>query len=90
MKTIGTLTKENYELKEGTKTVWQLVNTEVEDLTDEKYNNITSKDTLQWFRRLGGSETATRCYTSRGYRVFKLTSKSPCRTLKTVRKFDFN
>ena len=55
-----------------------------------QYNNITNVDTLKWFRRLGGSETAKKNYTSRGYMITKLTSTSPDRTIKVVREFNFN
>ena len=58
--------------------------------SEEQYNNITNADTLKWFRRLGGSETAQHCYTPKGYRITKLTSKSPCRTQQVVRKFNFD
>ena len=55
-----------------------------------QYNNITNVDTLKWFRRLGGSETAKKNYTSRGYIITRLTSTSPDRTIKVVREFNFN
>jgi hypothetical protein len=55
-----------------------------------QYNNITNVDTLKWFRRLGGSETAKKNYTSKGYMITKLTSTSPDRTIKVVREFNFN
>lgn len=63
--------------------------TEEKAITEEQYNNITNDDTLRWFRRLGGSETAQRCYTSKGYVVFKLISTSPCKTEKVIREFNF-
>lgn len=49
--------------------------------------NITSTDTLRWFRRIGGSEYAERSYTPVGYIVTRLTSASPNRTVRIVRKF---
>ena len=61
---------------------------ETETITEEQYNRIVCDDTLRWFRRLGGSETAIRCYTSRGYNVVQLTSCNPDRTVKKVRVFD--
>jgi len=75
--------------KQGTKTVW--INEEVlrEDITQTQYLNITSKDTLSFFRSLGGSETATKVYTSRGYNVVKLVSTDPWKTQRTIREFDF-
>ena len=58
-------------------------------LTERQYNLTTSKETLKAFRRFGGSETAQKCYTSLGYTTYKLTSKSPDKTLSTVREFKF-
>ncbi|MHA1784085.1 MAG: hypothetical protein ACTSVE_02705, partial [Candidatus Helarchaeota archaeon] len=62
----------------------------VEEITETQYKNICSDDTLKWFRRLGGSESAQRGYTCRGYRVVKLTSTSPNKQSKTIREFKFN
>ena len=75
--------------KKGTKTIW--INKEVlcEDITETQYNNITSKDTISFFRSLGGSETATRGYTSRGYKVVRLVSTNPWKSERTIREFDF-
>lgn len=63
--------------------------TEVKNIDFKQYNNITSDDTLKWFRRLGGSETATRNYTSRGYNVTKLISTSPDKSTRVIREFNF-
>lgn len=63
--------------------------TEVSEITQEQYNNITSDNTLKYFRRLGGSETATRNYTERGYNVVKLISTSPGKDVRVVREFSF-
>ena len=57
-------------------------------ITEKQYNNITNKDTLKYFRSLGGSETAQRCYTCAGYIIFKLISRSPDRNVKVVREFE--
>ncbi len=54
-----------------------------------QYKNITDEKTLQWFRRLGGRETASRNYTSRGYNITKLISTSPDRSIKVIREFEF-
>ena len=88
MKTLGTLITTKYELKDGTKTVFVETTQEDSEFTEEKYNNIV--DSSPFFRRLGGSETLTCCYTSQGYRVYKIVSKSPCKTMKTIREFNFN
>jgi hypothetical protein len=63
--------------------------TEVSEITETQYNNITNDDTLKWFRRLGGTETATRGYTERGYNVVKLISTSPNKDTRVVRTFSF-
>jgi len=63
------------------------------DRTDEErwgervHRYITEADTLKWFRRLGGSETAVRSYTPVGYIVTRLTSTNPDRTVRIVRRF---
>ncbi|MFT6841801.1 MAG: Cdc6-like AAA superfamily ATPase [Parvicella sp.] len=58
-------------------------------ISKSEYDKITCDDTLKWFRRLGGSETAHRTYTSQGYNVYRLISRSPNRLSKSVREFDF-
>jgi hypothetical protein len=67
---------------------WQQTEQEVKEIDLETYNNIVSKETLQYFRRLGGTETATKNYTSMGYNVVKLSSISPDKTMKTIREFE--
>lgn len=57
------------------------------DLGQTTHRNITSDDTLRFFRRLGGSETAIRSYTSAGYIVTRLISTSPDRQVRKVRRF---
>lgn len=80
-----------YQLKAGTKNVWLLVEDEGEKaITKQEYHNITDKDTLKWFRNLGGSEYASKGYTSKGYKITELISKSPDRTFKHVRSFNLN
>lgn len=58
----------------------------IKTITEEKYNNMTSKETLEFFRGLGGTEKATR----KGGRVTKLVSTSPSGELRTVRTFEFS
>jgi hypothetical protein len=70
-------------IENGAKTI------ETKEIDMRQYNNITNDDTLKWFRRLGGSETATRNYTSRGYNVTKLISTSPDKSIKVIREFNF-
>ena len=55
-------------------------------ITNEVYNNITSKETIKFFRGLGGTEKATR----KGGRVTKLVSTSPSGELRKIRTFTFS
>ena len=55
-------------------------------ITEEVYNNITSKKTINFFRKLGGTEKATR----KGGRVTKLVSTSPSGELRKIRTFVFS
>ena len=87
-KNFAELTRIEYVLKEGTKTVYIETEKDVYQIPEHHYNNIV--DGMRFFRRLGGTETATRCYTSRGYKVVKLVSKSPDRQTKIVRVFNFD
>lgn len=54
---------------------------------EDVHRKITDDDTLRWFRRIGGSETAERSYTPVGYIVTRLTSSNPGRTVRKVRRF---
>ena len=80
---------ETQTIKEGTKTVWKTEAKEVKQIDEEHYENVVCKDTLKFFRRLGGSETVTKAYTSAGYMVVKLVSTNPDRSIRKVRSFDF-
>ena len=73
----------------NTKTTYIEESKEVTTITDKEYNLLTNDDTVKWFRRLGGSESLQRCYTCAGYKVYKMTSKSPDKQSKTVREFKF-
>ena len=72
------------------KTVWTTVEEVVQDIDEQQYENMVCDDTLKFFRRLGGSETAQRCYTSKGYKVFKLISTRPDKQERKVRTFEFD
>tara|TARA_R110000782_G_C14528640_1_gene382066 strand:+ start:35 stop:307 length:273 start_codon:yes stop_codon:yes gene_type:complete len=87
-KILGTLTTTKYELKEGTKSVFLEVGQVSGAFKESNYNNIV--ESAPFFRRLGGSETLSRCYTSQGYKVYKMVSKSPCKTMKTIREFNWS
>ena len=55
-------------------------------IDEEKYNNMTSKEAIKYFRGLGGTEKVTR----KGGRVTKLVSSSPSGELRTIRTFEFS
>ena len=55
-------------------------------ITEEAYNNMTSKEAINFFKGLGGTEKATR----KGGRVTKLVSTSPSGELRTIRTFEFS
>jgi len=61
---------------------------ETKEINREFYDNMTSEETCKFFRRLGGSETVTRCYTSAGYIPIEIISCDPSRTVRKVRTFD--
>jgi len=90
MNIYGIMTTRTYELKDGTSTVWIETDKEVKNIDQEQYNNITDKNTMKFFRRLGGSEYASKGYTSKGYKIVELISKNPDRTIKKVRSFNLN
>ena len=63
--------------------------TETRIIDRTQYENITDDKTCQWFRRLGGSETKQYTYTKYGYLCYCLSSCSPDREIKRVRRFSF-
>ena len=85
---------ENYEVKEikekyskkGTK--WVLENTEEEIISSSNYNNVFNS--TQWFKNLGGSERVYKNYTCAGYIPTKLTSISPDKQIKIIRRYSFS
>jgi len=83
------MTKTSLIKNPNTKTTYIVEDEKTEQITKQHYENITSKDTQRWFRRLGGSETARRSYTSRGYLITKLTSVSPNKQNKNIYTFKF-
>ena len=58
----------------------------IKTINEERYNNMTSKETIKYFRNLGGTEKATR----KGGRITKLVSTSPSGELRTIRTFEFS
>ena len=80
----GTVTKETYH-KVGSR--WKLVETETEHFDDRFYCNTF--DAVPFFRRLGGYERVTCCYTTLGYIPVEVVSISPDKQTRIVRKFEF-
>lgn len=62
------------------------LNKVIKTITEEVYNNITSKETIKFFRGLGGTEKVTR----KDGRVVKLVSTSPSGELRKIRTFTFS
>jgi len=83
-----TITTESFDRTESDKG-WKAKphTTESHDIGRQQFDRITSDDTCSWFRRLGGSETVTRCYSSIGYVPHQLSSIDPSRTIKKVHTF---
>ena len=83
------LTETRLQKNPNTKTTYIQEDQTREEITTREYRNITEDDTLKFFRRLGGTESAQRSYTCAGYLITKLTSTSPDRQNKTIREFKF-
>lgn len=83
------LTETRLKKNPNTKTTYIETSKEVKEVTEREHQLATSPDTLSWFRRLGGSEKATRSYTCAGYVVSKLVSTSPDKQYKTIREYKF-
>lgn len=79
---IGKVTTEKHEKRGGK---WTLISTEKDDVTPAYYFN--SVDAVPFFRHLGGRESVSCGYCVRGYVPLLISSISPDRTQKTVRKF---
>ena len=62
------------------------INKVIKTITEEVYNNMTSKETIKFFKGLGGTEKVTR----KQGRVTKLVSTSPSGDLRTIRTFEFS
>lgn len=75
----------NYEKENGK---WILTESRTETgISNIYYCNVV--DAIPFFRNLGGSERITKCYTRHGYIPVEISSISPDRQQKTVRKFNF-
>lgn len=84
-----TMTQKRLVKNPSTKTTFNLLEEVNEVIPREYYENLTKPATLKWFRSLGGTETAERSYTCRGYNITRLTSTSPDRQIKVIREFKF-
>lgn len=83
-----TATTTHYKLE--TKTKYKETSRHCEEITEETYNNLCSYETLSFFRKLGGSETAQTRFINHRSKITKLISKSPDKYFKTVREFQFS
>jgi hypothetical protein len=83
------LTQKEYTKNPNTKTTYLFNYEESREITEKEFFNMTNTDTLKFFRRLGGTESAIFGYTCNGYKVTKLTSTSPDKQTKIVRTFNF-
>ena len=82
-----TMTRTTYELKEGTKGAYKETKSTTKEIDRTHYNYFI--DAAPFFRRLGGSEYLEKSYTSAGYLVTRVTSKSPDRQIKKITTFKF-
>ena len=55
-------------------------------ITEDIYNNMTSEESIKFFRGLGGTERVTR----KGGRVTRLVSTSPSGEFRKIRTFTFS
>jgi len=83
------MTRKRLEKNPSTKTTFNLLEEVNEVITRKRYEMLTSAKTLGWFRAMGGTETAERSYTCRGYNITRLTSTSPNKQIKVIREFKF-
>lgn len=83
------LTIENYKFDYITNK-YKLIDGRIDYINETFYNNATCKETVEFFKRLGGKEYYKKAYTKFGRKVIESISKSPSRELKTIRYYDFN
>lgn len=62
------------------------INKVIKTITEEIYNNMTSEETIKFFRGLGGTEKVTR----KQGRVTRLVSTSPSGEFRKIRTFTFS
>lgn len=83
------LTTERYEF-DYTKNKYELKDYKVIYINETFYDNATCKDTVNFFKRLGGKEYYKKAHTKFGRKIIESISKSPRGELKTIRYYDFN
>lgn len=83
-KTAFVMVKNHY-VKVGSK--WVLESSTYENVNAEWYANTIGKETLRWFRSLGGYEKNQSAYTDYGYIVIRNISISPSKSEKSVTEF---
>lgn len=89
MGTIITETVQTWTKNPNTKTTYILVESETRQVDVRQVYNATSKQTQQFFRRLGGTERVYECHTPLGMMPYKCTSISPDRQTKKVRLYTY-
>jgi hypothetical protein len=82
-----TIILKNTSLTRKSKTTWNVEKTDFSEISVDVYNSIC--DSCKFMRRLRGTETVLKNYTCRGYRVVKIVSTSPCKSMRTIREFQF-
>jgi hypothetical protein len=78
-----------YEKNQNTKTTYNLVKTETEELTMDNHRMGTSDGCMQFFKRLGSTFTRKFRYTNQGYKCVEVISVSPDKQDKFVCKYKF-
>ena len=82
-KIICTQTEQQYDYNTNR---YVTLNKVIKTIDEERYNNMTSKEAINFFRNLGGTEKVTR----KGGRVTRLVSTSPSGELRKIRTFEFS
>ena len=74
-----------YKLQEKQGRKWVTVEHYTKQATEEQLNNCICKETLRWFRNLGGKEKV-----ERAYNYIRNISTSPSGDLRSIRTFWYN
>jgi len=82
--------KKEYYYKSGSRWILEPEKTETFELEQETLNKLCSKDTLKYYRRMGGFERLEYNYFSAGYLPYILNSINPDRTEKHKRTFSYS